>query len=372
MNIQPFFFHDTKYGPFAIAHNGTLANAKSIRENMISNGVVFQSTTDSELLGHLISHSNKKTIDDAIIGMTNDVKAAYSLLVFTPEKLFALRDRFGVRPLSIGKLDGGYLVCSEDYTFDQYPDCKHVRDVDPGEMVIFERDVKDFRSIKYADDKEHFCVFESIYFSHPRTTYNEFFNEDFRMELGRQLYNENPDLKGDVVVPVLDSGKHAAWGLSEAMNVPYREHFLRVHNPPRINLRSFTSATDEERIKTAYQKLHLRKEAVNGKSIITVDDSIVRSTTISIINQRLRDAGAKKITNCISSPPIVNICPYGMDFQDTQQLVAYHNSIDEIREKIGSDELIYLSHGGLKDVVKRTYDRGVCMGCFGEKYPLKD
>ncbi len=369
-NIQPLFFHDSKFGPFAIAHNGTLADIDGMKERMMGNGVVFQSTTDSELFGHLIAQSNAKKIEEAVIDAANKIKAAYSLLILTPNKMIAIRDRFGVRPLSIGKLNGGYLICSESYVFDQYPECVHVRDVEPGEMIIFEEDIDGFRSAKYANDTEHFCVFESIYFSHPRTKYNGFYNEDFRMELGKELFRENPELEGDAIVPILDSGKHAAWGLAEASGIPYREYFLRIHAPPNANLRSFTSATTLERKNTAHMKLHLRKEAVKGKKVVTVDDSIVRSTTVSIINKRLREAGAAYIVNCVSAPSIVNICPYGMDFQDTSELIAYNNSIDEIRQKIGSDELIYLSFDGLKNVVKRTYARGICSGCFGGKYPL--
>ncbi len=369
-NIQPFFFHESKYGPFALAHNGALANIQEIKQSLIKEGVVFQSTTDSELFGHLIARSQKGTIEEAIIEATQKVKAAYALLIFTPDKLIAVRDRFGVRPLSIGQLNGGFLVCSESYTFDQYPACSFVRDVQPGEMVVFQRDVPSFKSIRYANDSEHYCVFEAIYFSHPRSKYNEYYNEDFRFALGEQVFAENPTLQGDVIVPVLDSGKHAAWGLAKVSGIPYKEYFLRIHNPPNTNLRSFTSVNPEERKKTAFKKLHLRKEAVRGKRIITVDDSIVRSTTITLINQRLREAGALHITNCVTSPMITNICPYGMDFQNTTELVAYNKSVEEIKQRIGADAVIYLSLEGLKKTIKNTFNKGVCTGCFGDKYPL--
>ena len=371
-NIQPFVFKDSRFGPFAIAHNGQLTDLNNMKEKLKESGALFQSTTDSELMGHLITHSQENPIEDAIRDACYAVTAAYSLLVMTPDKLIGLRDRFGVRPLSIGKMDGGHLMCSEDYVFDQYKDCHHIRDVEPSEMIIFKRGNKDFKSIKYAPGKEFFCVFESIYFSHPRTTYNRFYNEDFRRELGRQIFREHPDLrlKGDVVIPILDSGKYAARGLADISGLQCEEHFLRVHNPPRANRRSFTSSTDEEREKTAYQKLHLREDKVKRKNVITVDDSIVRSTTMKIINKRLREAGVENIINCISAPPIKNICPYGMDFQTRKELAAYDNSIEEIKNNIGADELIYLSLHGLDEVVRNTYNRGICRGCFGGEYPL--
>lgn len=367
-NIQPLYFQNTKYGAFAIAHNGTFLDRKGIRERLTQEGVVFQSSLDSEVFGHLIARSNADTLEEAIIDATGDISAAYALFVFTREKLIALRDPSGVRPMSIAKINDGFLVCSENYTFDQYRNCEPIGDIQPGEMVIFEHNSSNFKRMQYAEPEESFCVFEGIYFSDPRSQYNGFWHEDFRFELGRQIFRENPDLQGDCIIPVLDSGKHAAWGLSEASGVPYREHFKRLHNPPRANLRSFTSSKDEDRMRTAYQKLHLRKELVRGKRVIIVDDSVVRSTTIQIINQRLREAGAVEIINCISAPPIKNICPFGMDFQDRQQLVAYERSIEDIRQKVGADRLIYLSLEGLQDVVKETYKCGICSGCFGGNY----
>lgn len=176
---------------------------------------------------------------------------------------------------------------------------------------------------------------------------------------------------GDCIVPILDSGKHTAIGLQKATNIPYKEYFLRIHDTPNSNVRSFTSATNEERIKTAMQKLHLRKDKIFGKSIINVDDSIVRATTMRIANDRLRKAGARYITTCISSPPIVDICPNGMDFHTKEELAAANKSIDEIAKQIGADRLIYLSLPGLQRVVNRTYKTGICSGCFGGRYPVQ-
>lgn len=369
-NIQPLFFQHSRYGAFAIAHNGTLTDRKGIRERFIQEGVLFQSSTDSELLGQLIAHADADTLEDAIIEATQHIPAAYAMLVMSEQHTFALRDRYGVRPLSIGQIGEGYLLCSESFTFDQYPECTHIGDVSPGEMIIFTHGSPGFRRRSFAEADEHFCIFEGIYFSDPRSQYNGYWHEDFRHKLGQKIHTEHPELTGDCIVPILDSGRHAAWGLSESTGIPYRELFQRLHNPPRSRRRSFTAVTYEERARTAYQKLHLRPEKVRGKDIIVVDDSIVRSTTMRIFVQRLREAGAHSVTVCISAPPIQNICPYGMDFQEHSQLIAYRRTIEEIRTHIQADRLIYLSLEGLQDVVEKTYRCGTCNGCFGGRYPV--
>lgn len=368
-NIQPLFFPNTRYGSLAIAHNGTLFDRHAVRTRLTQEGVLFQSSMDSEIFGHLIARSSCTTLEEAIIESTQQIPAAYSLLIFCQNKVIALRDPHGVRPLSIGKLGEGYLVCSENYTFDQYPSCEQIGDIKPGEMVIFEHGSPHLKRISYSPPDEQFCIFEGIYFSDPRSRYNQYWHEDFRHALGAKLWQENPHLQGDCIIPVLDSGKHAALGLAQASGIAYHEYFKRLHNPPRANMRSFTSSKEEERIRTAYQKLHLRREKIAGKKIVVVDDSIVRSTTIRLINQRLREAGATSIVNCISAPPIILNCPYGMDFQKRGELIAHRYSVEEIRQHIGADELIYLSLEGLYQVVQQTYRCGICSGCFGGCYP---
>ncbi len=367
-NVQPLLF-DTKYGPLAIAHNGTIVNANKLREQLKQQGTVFQSTTDSELFAHFISRSSSLTLEGAIQEATTHIETAYSLLILTPEKLIALRDRFGVRPLSVARLGSGHIACSETFAFDQYPDSHYIRDINPGEMVIFERGTDTMRSIQYGSADEHWCVFEGIYFSNPRSMKNAKYHEDFRRELGKQHFSEFA-YQADCIVPVLDSGKHAAQGLAKASGISYEEAFQRRHSAPATGSRSFTAPTLEERQRIAYQKLHLRPDLVLGKHVVVVDDSIVRSTTMRIIIQRLRDAGAHYVTACISSPPIVNICPNGMDYQDHRELIAYDHSIEEVRQRIGADQLQYLSLSGLNDVVRRVYGARICSGCFGGKYPI--
>ncbi len=370
-NVQPLVFQGTAKGSFVLAHNGTLNNVRLIKKNLMKKGAIFQSTTDSEIIAHLISHSRENAITESIISSLNQVTAAYSLLILTPDKLFAIRDRFGTRPLSIGNLKNGFLVCSENYAFEQYPNSSHLREIEPGEMIIFEKNKDSFQSIKYAEPDEHFCVFEGIYFSHPRTTYRGYYNEDFRQELGKQIFKENTDLQGNFVLPILDSGKHSAIGLFKESGIDYKEYFSRKHKTSDDSVsRSFTLPTYKERKEVAFKKLHLRKDKIKGRNVVVVDDSIVRSTTMKIACERLRNAGASYITVCISAPPIVDICPNGMAYRTKKQLTAYNRTIDDVRKTIGADRLIYLSLKGLRDVVDRTYKCGICTGCFGGKYPV--
>lgn len=370
-NIQPLIVEKSKYGSFAIAHNGTLVNVKKIEKMLLEKGAVFQSTTDTELLVHLITNSGKKTMHEAILYALRKVKAAYSLLILTEDRLYAIRDRFGVRPLSIAQCGKGYLVCSETVAFDQFSQVKNVFDVAPGEMIIFQKGKKDFQRLQYAKPDSHFCIFEGIYFSNPRTLYNGYYHEDFRRETGRQIALENPKIKGDVVIPILDSGKHAAIGLAKELKIAYEELFQRTHSYKILQSRSFTAPTFEERKRIVEQKLNLKKGEVDGKDVIIVDDSIVRSTTMKILVQILKNAGARKVIVCIASPPITNVCPNGMDYQETSQIIAYNKTVEEIRNIIEADQLIYLSLNGLKKVVKRTYKCGICSGCFGGRYPIK-
>lgn len=179
-NLQPFYFKESKFGSFLIAHNGNLVNINPIKEKLIREGAVFQSTVDTELFGHLLAHSSEKRIEDAIISAADEIQTAYSFLIMTPDKVIAMKDRFGVRPLGMTKLDDGFLVCSESYASEQYENSKFIRDINPGEIIIFEKGKKEFESIQYAEPNPHFCIFEGIYFSNPRSMHNLYIHEDFR------------------------------------------------------------------------------------------------------------------------------------------------------------------------------------------------
>lgn len=364
-DAQPLIIQRSKYGPFAVSHNGTLVNTGNIEDWLTKEGAAFQSSTDTELMAKLITRKNSQNLEEAIIQAAKDIPGAYSLIVQTPGKLIALRDKFGVRPLSIGRIGDGYLIASESYALEQFPDCKDITDIKAGEMYIFNHGL---HRKQYTEPDNHFCIFEGIYFSNPRSRHNECYHEDFRKALGQQLYEEY-NINADLIVPVLDSGKFAALGMHEASGIEYKESFLRIQNPPKAQNRSFTSPTTEDRERAVRKKLNLRPDKVYNKNVVIVDDSIVRSTTMGIINKWLREAGVKSITTVISSPPITNTCPYGMDFQTRQELAAANHPIEEIRKKIGSDRLHYLSLDGLNRVSKEHYRVGICTGCFGGRYP---
>lgn len=377
-NVQPLIVRASKYGPIAIGQNGTLVNANDLELRLRNKGCKFDATSDTEILIHLILTSEEEEIEKAIIYALNQVHCAYALLIITHDKVFAIRDRYGIRPLSLAKLGTGYLVCSETVSFDQFPEVEFLREVERGEMIVFKQGSENFTSLKYAQADEYFCIFESIYFSNPRSKTKRVYNEDFRRKIGEELARENPNLKGDIVVPILDSGKDFAKGLarslSKILNIPYEElyeeAFQRAHEPLGGQSRSFTATTTKERILVVRKKLHLKKEAVIGKDVIVVDDSIVRSHTAKTIIKMLRQAGAGKVIFCVCFPPIVSVCPNGMDFQTRTQLIAYRRNLESIRKKIDADELIFLETEGLYKVVAETFGGGICGGCFGGKYPV--
>lgn len=383
-NLQPLLFRETKYGPLTFAHNGQLLDINNLRGELIQNGSSFQSTTDSETLAHLITQSNANTIEEAIENEITKIPTAYSLIIMTESKVIALRDKYGVRPLSIAKLGEGYLVASETTAFRIFPDAEFIRDIKPGEMVVFDRtEIQsggEPTSIQFAEPEENLCVFELIYFSEPRSKYNGFMHEDFRELCGMAVYDENKEFfdslksqfgKDIYTVPILDSGKHGAWGFEKASGILYREYFMRRHNAPNANGRSYMAANPKSRDEIAFMKLDLRKEVIYGKAIITVDDSIVRGTTSRRYNQRLRDAGAKLIVNVIVSPTLTDICYLGMDHQSRDQLLAFnHQTPEEISKETGADKTVYLSLNRLNKIVDNTYKCGTCSGCFGGNYPV--
>ncbi len=382
-NLQPLLFKETKYGPLTISHNGQLVDINNLRETLIQNGTSFQSTTDSETLAHLITKSNADTIEEAIVSEITKIPTAYSLIIMTESKVIALRDQYGVRPLSIAQLGEGYLVASENGAFRIFEDATFFRDIKPGEMVVFDKTEiksgKEPTNIQFAEPEENWCIFEGIYFSGPRSTYNGIMHEDFREMCGIAVYDENREyfdsLKeqfGDNIytVPILDSGKHGAWGFEKASGIPYREYFMRRHDAPKANGRSYT-ASPLSRGEIVSMKLDLREEMIPGKAIITVDDSSVRGTTSYANNEKLRNAGAEIIVNVIVSPPLIDVCKMGMDHQSRDQLLAFnHQTLEEISKATGADRTIYLSLGGLNGIIDKTYKCGTCSGCFGGNYPI--
>lgn len=416
-NIQPFIFERTKWGKFVIAHNGTLNNTSETESELLNKGAIFQSTSDTEIIGHLIAQSKAPTFKEAILEALDKVQAAYSLLILTPDHLYAIRDRFGLKPLSIARHESGFFISSENYFFNQIPNTRFEADIRPGEMIIFDKRKKYYDRLQYAEANEHFDIFEGIYFSNPRSTYNGYFHEDFRQQCGMQVFRENPHIRGDAVIPVLESGQQAAIGFSKVSKILYKEYVMRVYNTPLLDVsRSFTCPNQAERELVVMWKFDARKGKIKGKHIIVVDDSWVRGTTMKIFVKMLRDAGAAAVTVVIACPPIVDICPNGNDFRTRPQLGAYRcfsqimhrhlcpqseekpcaksiaecnvileeskfysvnenvafykATVEEMRREIEADGLYFLTLAGLEKVVSETYKCGICTGCFGGKYPI--
>lgn len=380
--LQPIVVGDSKFGPFTISHNGQLVE-NNIREKLLDNGAILASTSDSALIPHIMTQANKKTIESGISHFMKTIDAAYSLLIQTPTKTIAVRDRHGIRPLHYAKMEDGWLIASESSAFRTFINASYVDQVKPGEMIIFDNNIPN----SIAPQKEQVitgasympCIFERIYFSEPRSKEEGIMHQEFRRACGRQLVRENKELfyqlaqDEAIIVPILDSGKDGAIGVRLESELNTEDYFLRRHNAPNVNGRSYTQPTSEERERRAYAKLDLLTEDVKGKTIVTVDDSVVRSTTAQIFNERLNKAGAKKVVNVVVSPMVRDICFLGMNHQDASELAANkYKTESALARAIGSDEIIYLSQKGLQQTVQDIYGiKTFCGGCFGMEYPTQ-
>ncbi|HDO21701.1 MAG TPA: amidophosphoribosyltransferase [Nitrospirae bacterium] len=360
-NVQPIVVNFS-LGPMAIAHNGNLINAVSLRSALEEDGAIFQSNSDSEVIVHLTAHSKGGDIHQRIISALNQVKGAYSLLILLEKEMIAIRDPFGVRPLSLGEFDGAHVVASETCAFDLIG-AKYIRDVEPGEMlVISERGTESFRAVN-STIKAH-CVFELIYFARPDSNIFGGINvNQIRKALGRQLARE-ARIDADLVIPVPDSGMPAAIGYSEESELPFdlgliRNHYVgRTFIEPKQSIRHFGVKI----------KLNPVRQLLAGKRLIAVDDSIVRGTTSKKIVKMLREGGSKEVHMRISSPRTIGPCFYGIDTPTRQELIASSHLNEEIRKYITADSLSYLSIEGLKRVLPSPED--FCYACFDNLYPI--
>lgn len=361
-NVQPIIANFA-LGVLAIAHNGNLVNAKELREKLEADGAIFQSTSDSEVIIHLIAHSKNEDIYERILDALKTVSGAYSILLLREKELIAVRDPYGVRPLCIGQVDGTYAVASETCAFDLIGGT-YLRDVEPGEMLIIND--KGIRSIKtLSSPRRAFCIFEFIYFSRPDSYIFGGNNvNEMRKKFGRLLAKESP-VDADIVIPVPDSGVPAAIGFSEESEIHFdfgliRSHYIgRTFIEPRQSIRHFGVKI----------KLNPVKELLNGKKVIVVDDSIVRGTTSKKIVKMLREGGgAKEVHLRISSPPNIGPCFYGIDTPTHHELIATTHSIDEIKRYITADSLSYLSLDALKSLVPEP--ENYCTACFDNHYPI--
>jgi amidophosphoribosyltransferase len=360
-NAQPILI-DCAHGEIAICHNGNLVNAQELREALVQDGSIFQTTSDTEVLLHLYAKSKAPTVEQALVESVIQAKGAFSLVLLTKDRLIAVRDPHGFRPLTLGRLGDSYIVCSETCALDLI-DAEWVRDIEPGEMFIVGPDgAKSLHPFGPAP-KAH-CIFEHVYFSRPDSyVFGQSVNE-VRTELGRRLAAEQP-VPADVVVPIPDSGVCAATGFAEAAGLPMQMGLIRNHYVGR----TFIEPHQSIRHFGVRVKLNPVKSILNGRRVILVDDSIVRGTTSRKIVKMVRQAGASEVHLRISCPPTISPCFYGVDTPKRAELIAATHSLDEIRRYIGADSLGYLSLEGMLESVGKTRS-SYCTSCYTGKYPV--
>jgi amidophosphoribosyltransferase len=363
-NAQPMVIQYKK-GQMALAHNGNLVNASKIRSELEEEGVLFQSTIDSEVIANLISRYRKsnENIEDCIAKIMDVIEGAYTLTILTPKKLIGVRDKNGIRPLCIGKLDDSYILSSESCALDAVG-AKFVRDVNPGEIVIINK--YGIRSMQTTVPKKaNVCIFEYIYFARPDSMIDGASVHQSRLEAGKILAKEQP-LDADLVIGVPDSGLTAAMGYSIESGIPNGQGLIKN----RYIGRTFIQPEQNQREMFVKIKLNAMRNVITGKRIIMIDDSIVRGTTSRWIVKLLKDAGAKEVHMKISSPPVLYPCFFGMDFPSRDQLVAANNSIEKICEMIGADSLGYISLEGIKKTPVGSKCE-FCSACFDGEYPIE-
>jgi len=361
-NAQPLTV-DCARGQIAIAHNGNLTNAAQLREDLENRGLVFQTTVDSEIILMLLAQPTLGGVENNLVQTLRRIEGAYSLVIMTEQEMIGVRDPFGFRPLSIGKLGDAWVLASETCAFDLI-EAKFVRDVEPGEIVIINQ--SGLRSIKAFPEhtRSAFCIFEFIYFARPDSTISNRNVYRVRVELGRQLAREHPR-QADIVIPVPDSGNCAALGYSLASGIPYEMAFVRNHYVGR----SFLQPSQLIRDFNVRVKLNLIEDLVRDKRVIIVDDSIVRGTTCKQRVNNLKKAGAKEVHVMVSCPPHMHPCVYGIDFPDRSKLMAARYTIEEIGKYLNADSLAYLSIDGMIRATGLPKDH-FCMACYDGRYPV--
>ena len=363
-NAMPLVINYVK-GTLAIAHNGNLVNAIELREELSQTGAIFQTTIDSEVIAYLIARErlHTPTAEEAVKCAMQKIKGAYALVVSSPRKMIGARDPFGLKPLCIGKRDNTYFLASESCAIAAV-DGEFVRDVLPGEIVTITRKhgIQSDTSMVIDSEKQARCIFEYIYFARTDSTIDGVGVYHSRILAGKALAESYP-VDADLVVGVPDSGLVAAKGYSEQSGIPYGMAF---HKNSYVG-RTFIKPKQSERVSSVKIKLNVIPEVVKGKRIVMVDDSIVRGTTSDRIVSMLKEAGAKEVHVRISSPPFLYPCYFGTDVPDSDQLIAYNRTIEEIRQIIGADSLGYLK---LERLPELTGGRQFCQGCFTGKWPI--
>jgi len=359
-NVQPILL-DFNNKDFALAHNGNIINAEKLSTNLPKN-IKIKSTTDTEIMGWVISNTEGKSWEEKIINSLSKFEGAYSIVAMTKTKLLAFRDPYGFRPLVLGKLNGGYAVCSETCALDTIG-ATYIRNVKPGEVISIDQSGLNEAGI-VKGEKKSFCIFEYVYIARPDSVLNKELVHQVRQRSGELLAHESP-IGADLVVAIPDSGTSAAIGYSKASGIPFGEILIKN----RYIGRTFIQPEQRIRDMGVKMKFNPLKKIVKGKRIIIVDDSIVRGTTIKRIIEVLRKCGAKKIHIRCCSPPIKYSCYFGVDTPDPKQLVASEMSVDQIKKFINADSLAYLSLSGLVRAARQKKNT-LCTACFTGKYPL--
>jgi len=361
-NAQPVVIVSS-VGQMALAHNGNLVNTKALMAELKSQGATFQSNTDSETILKLVAKNTIETGDvvEAIKKTMGVIKGGYSILILTPDKLYAFRDPMGLRPLIMGKRDDSYVFASESCAIDSiHGDI--IRDVRPGEIIVVDKN--GIHSEQVEVGSTHICSFEYVYFARTDSVIDGLNVYEARVNMGHRLFKET-GRKADIVIDIPDSGTSAALGYSQASGVPFSKGFYRNAYIGR----TFISPKQDMREIGVSFKLSPIRQNVEGKSVIMIDDSIVRGTTITRIVKSLRRAGAREVHVMITSPPVKYSCHYGIDTPDSTQLIASRKPVGDISIEIGADSLTYLSHDGLSESLSKA-GLGTCMACFDGKYPV--
>ncbi|MGB2205440.1 MAG: amidophosphoribosyltransferase [Candidatus Puniceispirillaceae bacterium] len=367
LEIQPFS-SELAFGGFALAHNGNLTNAARLRSSLVETGSLFQSSSDTEIIVHLVARSHQDTVTDRLIDALKQIEGAYSLVCVAKDMLIGVRDPLGVRPLVLGKQGGAYVLASESCALD-IVGAEIVRDLDPGEMVLITK--AGIKSIKpFPAKQSRFCVFEYIYFARPDSVLEGRGVYHARKTIGAELAKESL-ANADLVVPVPDSGVPAALGYAEAANIPFDLGIIRNHYIGR----TFIQPTQQGRNDSVKMKHNVNPATVRGKRVVLVDDSIVRGTTSRKIVAMMRAAGATEVHMRIASPPTTNPCFYGVDTPDKDQLIAAKLHIDDIANEIGADSLAFISIDGLYRAMgeagRNPDGPQFCDACFTGDYPIK-
>ena len=362
-NVQPLLFH-SQTGSLALAHNGNLVNANSLKYQLESQGSIFQTSSDTEVLAHLIRRSGYPHLKDQVKNALSMLKGAYAYLIMTETELMVALDPHGLRPLSLGCLGDAYVVASETCAFDVIG-VEYIRDIMPGELLIINENGLTSERFAISTTKA-ICTMEYIYFSRPDSNIQGINVHTARKNMGKQLAVEAP-FEADVVTGVPDSSISAAIGYAEATGIPYEMGLIKN----KYVGRTFIQPSQTLREQGVKMKLSAVRGVVEGKRVVMVDDSIVRGTTSRRIVNLLKEAGATEVHVVISSPPIKNPCFYGIDTSTKEELIASDKSVEQIRELIGADSLTFISVEGMMKALGQEGTNGYCLGCFTGNYPTE-